>query len=348
VPPSVRPSKATRKASKTASKKTHRARREAKPNPPKVFLSHASEDKEFVLDFASRLRQRGVDVWLDRWEILPGDSFVDKIFEEGIAQAKAVIVIISRHSVTKPWVREELNVAVVRKINKVSKLIPVVIDDSRVPDVLQATLWERIDDLKNYGPNLDRIVLSIFGESDKPPVGREPAFARKETLTIGDLTRQESLVLQAACEICLEEGQSTWLFGKDLASRAKKLDISEAAVWESTKILENRGFVKEEWVSNIDFPNQIHVTSSGFEEYLKAHWPDYEGLLKKFASDVVNKGMWKSDAIGKSLKVPYVLLDHIFELFTGRKWIIAERYGDGRWEIAEGEISPEMKRWLES
>ena len=45
------------------------------------FLSHASEDKAFVLDFAARLRKRGIDLWLDRWEILPGDSFVDKIFK---------------------------------------------------------------------------------------------------------------------------------------------------------------------------------------------------------------------------------------------------------------------------
>jgi hypothetical protein len=33
---------------------------------PKVFISHASEDKErFVLAFAERLRASGVDAWLD-------------------------------------------------------------------------------------------------------------------------------------------------------------------------------------------------------------------------------------------------------------------------------------------
>jgi hypothetical protein len=52
---------------------------------PKIFLSHATEDKErFVVKFAEKLRTRGVDVWLDKWEILPGDSLVDKIFEEGL------------------------------------------------------------------------------------------------------------------------------------------------------------------------------------------------------------------------------------------------------------------------
>jgi hypothetical protein len=100
----------------------------------RVFISHASEDKErLVLKFADALRAKGIDAWLDKWEILPGDSLVDKIFEEGIKDAHAVIVVISSHSVNKPWVREELNAAVVKRINGLSKLIPVVIDDCQVP-----------------------------------------------------------------------------------------------------------------------------------------------------------------------------------------------------------------------
>ena len=45
---------------------------------PKVFISHASEDKErFVLGFAAKLHIDGVDAWIDRWEIMSGDSLVD-------------------------------------------------------------------------------------------------------------------------------------------------------------------------------------------------------------------------------------------------------------------------------
>ncbi|MCZ2134304.1 MAG: toll/interleukin-1 receptor domain-containing protein [Burkholderiales bacterium] len=33
---------------------------------PKVFVSHASEDKDrFVVEFVRRLRENGVDAWLD-------------------------------------------------------------------------------------------------------------------------------------------------------------------------------------------------------------------------------------------------------------------------------------------
>jgi TIR domain len=330
-----------RKVRQTPSKESRRARRRTKPAPPKVFLSHASEDKErFVLDFASRLRERGVDVWLDRWEMLPGDSLVDKIFEEGLAEAKAVIVVISERSIAKRWVREELNAAVVKKINTSSKLIPVVIDDCRVPNCLQATIWEKIDDLKNYEPNLDRIVLSIFGQSDKPPVGEGPSFTAKPIVAIGDLTPVDSLILQTACESCLEEGYCLRLLESDLLVRSNKLGISEESTRESVDALKNRGYLKH--------PDDIQITTFGFGEYLKLHRPDYESLLKQFASRITNEAMWDSDTIGKSLNVSKVLLDHIVDVFKDRKWIIVEHFENGRWEIAEGGVSPEVKRWLES
>src|SRR5688572_2273204 len=118
---------------------------------PRVFISHASEDKErFVLDFATKLRGSGVDAWLDRWEMLPGDSLVDKIFEEGIKGATAFIVVLSNTSVQKKWVREEMNAGFVARVSRQCKVIPVVIDDCEIPEALKSTLWERINDLDNY------------------------------------------------------------------------------------------------------------------------------------------------------------------------------------------------------
>lgn len=130
---------------------------------PKVFVSHASEDKErFVLDFARRLRENGVDAWLDQWEMKPGDSLVDKIFEQGLKDAQAVIVVLSEISVQKPWVREELNASVVNRINKGTKLIPVVIDECNVPESLRSTVWQKVDSLDSYDASLQRILAAIF------------------------------------------------------------------------------------------------------------------------------------------------------------------------------------------
>lgn len=38
---------------------------------PKVFVSHASEDKDgFVLGFATKLYFEGIAAWVDKWEML--------------------------------------------------------------------------------------------------------------------------------------------------------------------------------------------------------------------------------------------------------------------------------------
>lgn len=120
------------------------------PVHPKVFVSHASEDKNrFVTDFARRLIGKGVDAWYAEWEMKPGDNLIDKIFEEGIGSSEALIVVLSNKSVDKPWVREEMNVGFVRRVQSQTRLIPVVIDDCDIPVALQSTYHVRIKNLSN-------------------------------------------------------------------------------------------------------------------------------------------------------------------------------------------------------
>ena len=149
----------------------------------KVFISHASEDKErFVMQFAKRLRSQGIDAWVDIWEMLPGDSLVDKIFEEGIKNARAMIVVLSSFSVEKPWVREELNAGFLNRVSGRCKVIPVVIDDCDVPEALRSTVWQRITDLENYDAEFQRIVDAIYGRTQKPPLGSPVAIVRRQRI----------------------------------------------------------------------------------------------------------------------------------------------------------------------
>lgn len=149
----------------------------------KVFISHASEDKDrFVLDFARRLREHGVDAWVDVWEMLPGDSLVDKIFDEGIKNARAMIIILSTNSIDKPWVREELNAGFLKRLSGKCKVIPVVIDECGVPEALQSTVWQRISDLTDYEEEFLRVLDSIYGRTRKPPLGAPAAQLRRQRL----------------------------------------------------------------------------------------------------------------------------------------------------------------------
>ena len=112
----------------------------------RAFLSHASEDKEdFVEPLARELAEMGVAPWLDIWEIRPGDSLVRKLFEEGLDTVDAVIVVVSESSAAKPWVREELDAAVVRRITGTVRLIPVRLDDAPIPAPLRHLVWISAD-----------------------------------------------------------------------------------------------------------------------------------------------------------------------------------------------------------
>ena len=211
--------------------------------PPKVFVSHATEDKDrFVLRFAERLRASGVDAWIDKWEMLPGDSLIDKVFEEGIKNAQAMIVVLSHASLNKRWVREELNAGMVKRISDSTKLIPVLIDDCEVPQALQSTLWERITDLESYDAEFARILAAIFSATEKPPLGPPPAYASIQVTEMPGLSRIDTLVLKTACEKSLQKGVD-WISLQDMASDLGLLGISTEQAYDAIEILDEASLI---------------------------------------------------------------------------------------------------------
>lgn len=102
-----------------------------------LFMSHASDNKPVVHELAARLRADGVVVWLDEWAIKPGDSIPFEI-ERGFKLSHHVILAISRKAIESPWVALERHAALYRDpSNRVRKLIPLLLDNTDVPDVLR-------------------------------------------------------------------------------------------------------------------------------------------------------------------------------------------------------------------
>ena len=310
---------------------------------PRVFVSHASEDKNrFVLEFATRLRKRGIDAWLDKWEMLPGDSLVDKIFEEGIKSASAVIVVLSKFSVQKPWVKEELNAACVKRINGGSKLIPVVIDDCEVPEVLKSTLWERISNVSSYDESLERIVSSVFGVTDKPPLGSTPAYAQSFVQPIGGLSNMDSLVLRLSCEHALRTGHEFIEPSKALLSGGTPA-LPEGELSDSLEMLDRGGYIKVTRLIGTAFC-PYRVTTFGFRAYAEACVPDYGERVASVVSVIVNEGLVDNDAIRERLNDSGMMVDHILSLLRDLGHIrLAELIG-GFSRIID--VSPSLKRML--
>src|SRR6185295_8534309 len=97
-----------------------------------------------------------------------GDKLIDKIFNQGLKQSDAVIVVLSNVSIKKPWVWKELDLAVVKNIEDNTRLIPVRLDQCDIPECLRDILPQNIDDLDKYDSEFSRIVKILLGQYDKP------------------------------------------------------------------------------------------------------------------------------------------------------------------------------------
>jgi hypothetical protein len=86
-----------------------------------VFLSYAREDKDTAHRLAEALETHGWSVWWDA-EIQPGETW-DQVIEHELGAAHCVVVLWSKRSISKEWVRVEASEALKRRV-----LIPVLID----------------------------------------------------------------------------------------------------------------------------------------------------------------------------------------------------------------------------
>ncbi len=131
------------------------------PGRPTVFLSHSSNDKDFVERLAGDIEKAGIDVWYDRWEIRVGDSIVGKI-NAGLKDSDYVIAVISPNSVQSKWVTLEIDAALIESLGKKSSyLLPVLLADTDLPPLLRDRRYA--DFRRDYEQGL-REVLNVLSE----------------------------------------------------------------------------------------------------------------------------------------------------------------------------------------
>ena len=83
-----------------------------------VFISHASEDKdELVRPLAEALKEEGLRVWYDEFELRIGSS-LRRTIDRGIARSRFGVVVLSRPFFEKGWPAYELDGLVTRTIGR--------------------------------------------------------------------------------------------------------------------------------------------------------------------------------------------------------------------------------------
>lgn len=94
-----------------------------------VFLSYSHEDSRLADKLYEALRHNSYSVWLDRRDSTAGS--VERQIRERIARSRAVVVILSRHSVSSAWVEFELRLALERERGEGNDVLcPISVDNS--------------------------------------------------------------------------------------------------------------------------------------------------------------------------------------------------------------------------
>ena len=144
-----------------------------------VFLSHSSSDKPAVEELARRLAKEGIQGWLDKWNLIPGDAWQPAI-EKALAESETCAVFVGPSGLG-PWQNEEMRAAIDRRVRESGRrfrVIPVLLpgaeraERSSLPTFLVATTWVEFRDSLDDADAFHRLVCGIRGVEPGPGPGQ--------------------------------------------------------------------------------------------------------------------------------------------------------------------------------
>jgi hypothetical protein len=150
----------------------------------KVVISYSSQDIPLAERLAGDLRANaGIDVWLDKLEIRPGDGIMAGL-EERLAKADVFILVLSPESVGSQWVDYERQAWLTSQIEEEKKLrqearplarrlITLLYRDCQKPTFLQSTQHVNIND-QNYDNGFKQLVSAILNNYAIQPLSKPP------------------------------------------------------------------------------------------------------------------------------------------------------------------------------
>lgn len=155
--------------------------------PPKVFISYSHDSashKQWVLEFATTLRSRGVDAILDQWDLKPGDD-LPHFMEQNLESADYAVMVCTKRYVSKANAGEggvgyEKMIMTSSSLAKISdnKVIPIVRENSdpKVPTFLKTKLYIDFTRDEDIEYSLDELLRHLLRAPlyEKPEIGKNP------------------------------------------------------------------------------------------------------------------------------------------------------------------------------
>jgi hypothetical protein len=130
-----------------------------------LFISHASEDKiDFVRPLAKLLKEYGLNVWYDEFELKIGSSLSASV-NKGIKESKFGLIILSKSFFTKSWTNYELKSFTSLEIDNDETILPIWKDVNR-KEVVEFSPYLADKVALNSAEGIDSLALKIIDRCD--------------------------------------------------------------------------------------------------------------------------------------------------------------------------------------
>lgn len=154
---------------------------------PKVFLSYSHDSaahKQWVAALAVKLRQNGVDAFLDQWDLFPGED-IPAFMEKQLSQCDYALLICTKRYVEKAnagvggvgYEKMIVSSEMVQKMD-VAKFIPIIrqAGTHEVPIFIKTKLFLDFSVDEEFEVVFDELLRTVFRSAlqMKPPLGAPP------------------------------------------------------------------------------------------------------------------------------------------------------------------------------
>ncbi|HAV77921.1 MAG TPA: hypothetical protein DCX53_11280 [Anaerolineae bacterium] len=114
---------------------------------PYFFISYSREDKSLQQKVVLELRERGINVWVDIENLIPGTPAWEREVERSIRGAAGVIALLSPSSNNSEWVRREISFAEANR----KRIFPVLVHgDENASIPLRLSSHQHVDLRSNF------------------------------------------------------------------------------------------------------------------------------------------------------------------------------------------------------
>ena len=158
---------------------------------PHFFMSYSREDADLQRRIVAELRGRGIHVWVDVENLIPGSPTWEREIERSIRAASGVIVLLSPDSNNSEWVRREISFGE----QNAKRIFPILVrgdEDDSIP--LRLSNHQFVDLRRQFHPGMDELANALADhlgttkvihrkkEETKKPPGIDTAVLKKLAL----------------------------------------------------------------------------------------------------------------------------------------------------------------------